>query len=235
MDTITLWFGLGLLGELLGTTVLAYGYTLVPEATRRRYLLLVAIPGIAVVAYVLLFLGVGTISVGDHTVYAVRYADWLLTTPINVLYLGLLAGATRSDLGKLVGLQALTIVFGFAGALVPGPLGYGLFALGAACFGGVVRLLYRGVADAAAATLSDLELSLYRTLRNFVVVLWLVYPVVWVLGASGVGLMDVETASLVIVYLDVVTKVGFGVIALNAWTTIEEVTDPSEADGLAAD
>ncbi|WP_310915030.1 bacteriorhodopsin [Haloarcula sp. S1AR25-4] len=235
MDTITIWFTLGLLGELLGTAVLAYGYTLVPEATRKRYLLLVAIPGVAIVAYVLLTLGVGRIQAAGHTVYVVRYADWLVTTPINVLYLGLLAQAARDDIAKLVGLQALTIVFGFAGTVVPDPLNYGLFALGAACFAGVVYLLYGSVASAAVAALSDLEVSLYRTLRNFVVVLWMVYPVVWLLGASGIGLLDVETASLVIVYLDVVTKVGFGVIALQAWTTIREVTVGDSVVTVTAD
>ena len=225
MDTITLWFTLGLCGELLGTAVLAYGYRLVPEATRRRYLLLIAIPGIAIVAYVLLVLGVGAIDGGGHTVYLVRYVDWLLTTPINVLYLALLAQASRTDVGKLVGLQVLTIVFGFAGAVSSGALAFGLFGLGAVAFGGVVYLLYNEVADAASAALSDVEVSLYRTLRNFVVVLWSVYPVVWLLGASGIGLLDVETATLVIVYLDVVTKVGFGVIALHAWLTMETVTE----------
>ena len=213
MATITTWFTLGLLGELLGTALLAYGYTLVPEATRKRYLLLVAIPGIAIVAYLLLVLGVGAVDGGGHTVYVVRYVDWLLTTPINVLYLGLLAHASRETIGKLVGLQALTIVFGFAG---------------------VVYLLYVDVADAAVAALSDVEASLYRTLRNFVVVLWSVYPVVWLLGAAGVGLMDVETASLVIVYLDVVTKVGFGVIALHAWVTMDSVTT-SDGTAVVAD
>lgn len=49
------------------------------------------------------------------------------------------------------------------------------------------------------AALSDVEVSPSRTRRNFVV-LWSVYPIVWLLGAAGVGLMDVETASLVIVY-----------------------------------
>ena len=224
MDTITTWFALGLLGELVGTAVLAYGYTLVPEATRDRYRLLIAIPGIAIVAYILLVLDVGALDGGGHTVYVVRYADWLLTTPINVLYLALLANATRSDIGKLVGLQAATIVLGFVGAMLSGPLKYVPFALGAVCFGGVVYLLYNDIADAAVSTLSEVEGSLYRTLRNFVVVLWSVYPVVWVLGASGIGLMDVETATLVIVYLDVVTKVGFGVIALHAWMTMESVT-----------
>lgn len=236
MSTITTWFTLGLLGELLGTVVLAYGYTLVPEATRKRYLLLVSIPGIAIFAYILLVLGVGALDTGGgHTVYVVRYIDWLLTTPINVLYLGLLAHATRGDLGKLVGLQALTIVFGFAGAVVDGALSYVLFVAGSICFAGVVYLLYNDVADAAVASLTGVEVSLYRTLRNFVVVLWAVYPVVWLLGASGIGLMDVETAALVIVYLDVVTKVGFGVIALQAWVTVDTVTSTDGTDVVAAD
>lgn len=224
MTTITTWFTLGLLGELLGTALLAYGYSLVPEATRKRYLLLVSIPGIAVVAYLLLVLGVGAVDGGGHTVYVVRYVDWLLTTPINVLYLGLLAQADRETIVKLVGLQALTIGFGFGGAVASGALAYALFALGTAAFAGVVSLLYGEVADAAVVALSDVGASLYRTLRNFVVVLWSVYPVVWLLGAAGLGVMDVETASLVIVYLDVVTKVGFGVIALHAWLTMDSVT-----------
>lgn len=223
MTTISTWFTLGLLGELLGTAVLAYGYTLVPESTRKRYLLLVAIPGIAIIAYALLVLGVGSIQSGGHTVYVTRYVDWLLTTPINVLYLGLLANAAREDIAKLVGLQALTIVFGFAGAVTPSPVSYGLFALGGLAFAGVVFLLYRDVADAAAASLGDVEESLYRTLRNFVVVLWLVYPVVWLLSQAGIGLMDVETTSLVVAYLDVVTKVGFGLIALYGLSTLSAV------------
>ena len=235
MATITTWFTLGLLGELLGTAVLAYGYRLVPESARKRYLLLVAIPGIAIVAYTLLVLGVGAVQSEGHTVFVTRYVDWLLTTPINVLYLGLLANAARDDIAKLVGLQALTIVFGFVGAVLPSPASYALFALGALAFAGVVSLLYRDVADAAAASLHDVEVSLYRTLRNFVVVLWMVYPVVWLLGAAGIGLMDVETSSLVISYLDVVTKVGFGLIALYGLSTTTVVGTGAAATASADD
>ena len=226
MATITTWFTLGLLGELLGTAVLAYGYTLVPEETRKRYLVLIAIPGIAIIAYALMASGFGSIQSEGHAVYVIRYIDWLLTTPLNVWYLALLAGANRRDTVALVGLQALTIVFGFGGAVTSSPVSYALFAVGGALFGVVIYLLYRNVAAAARSTLSDIEMSLYRTLRNFVVVLWLVYPVVWLLGAAGVGLMDVETATLVVVYLDVVTKVGFGVIALLAMI---DLGSPGEA------
>jgi sensory rhodopsin len=228
MATITTWFTLGLLGELLGTAVLAYGYTLVPEETRKRYLLLIAIPGIAIVAYALMTLGFGAIQSEGHAVYVIRYVDWLLTTPLNVLFLALLAGANRQDTVKLVVLQALTIVFGFAGAVTPSPVSYALFAVGATLFGGVIYLLYRNIAAAAASNLSDVEMSLYRTLRNFVVVLWLVYPVVWLLGVPGLGLLDVETASLVVVYLDVVTKVGFGLIALLAMMDLDSVGEAAD-------
>jgi len=148
-----------------------------------------------------------------------------------VLFLALLANAARETTGKLVGLQALTIVFGFAGAMLSGVGSYAAFAAGAACFVGVAYLLYNDVDASAAASLPEVEVSLYRSLRNFVVVLWSVYPVVWLLGASGVGLMDVETASLVIVYLDVVTKVGFGIIALQGWMTLG--TDDTRRDVTA--
>ena len=47
-------------------------------------------------------------------------------------------------------------------------------------------------------------------------VLWLVYPVVWLTGPPGLGVMTPEMTALVIVYLDLVTKVGFGAIVLNA-------------------
>lgn len=49
---------------------------------------------------------------------------------------------------------------------------------------------------------------------RFAGVLWLGYPVIWLLNQAGIGLMDVETTSLAISYLDVVTKVCFGFIAL---------------------
>jgi len=54
-------------------------------------------------------------------------------------------------------------------------------------------------------------------------VLWGVYPVIWIVGQSGLGLMDLETTALVVAYLDVVTKVGFGLLALSGEAIVEEL------------
>lgn len=234
MATITTWFTLGTLGMALGTAVLAYGSRFVPESNRRRYAVVVSIPGIAVVAYLVMALGVGAVRTNGAVVYVPRYVDWLLTTPLNVLFLGLLAGVDRETLTRLVGLQVLTIAFGLAGAVVGGIGGYLAFLAGSAAFAGVVWLLYRDVAASAAGSLGEIEYGIYRTLRNFVVVLWLVYPVIWLLASTGIGLMDVETTTLVVTYLDVVTKVGFGLIALHG-ELLGRGLDAEVAAGAVAD
>jgi sensory rhodopsin len=226
MTTITTWFTLGTLGMLVGTAVLAYGFRLIPAAKRRRYAVLVSIPGIAIFAYALMAVEIGGIPVGDSTVWAPKYIDWLLTTPLNVLFLALFAGADREETTALVGLQALTIVFGMAGAVTGGAISWVLFGLGSLTFLGVGYLLYGSITSAARDTHSEVGLGLYETLRNFVVVLWSVYPVIWVLGQTGFGLMDLETTTLVVAYLDVVTKIGFGLLALHGELTLKEL--PSE-------
>lgn len=220
---ITTWFTLGTLGMVVGTAVLAYGFRLIPAARRKRYAVLVSIPGIAIFAYALMAMGIGGIPVGDRTVWAPRYIDWLLTTPLNVLFLALFAGADRGTTVKLVGLQTLTIAFGMAGAVASGAIGWVLFGLGALAFVGVGYLLYGSITSAARDTHSEVGLGLFETLRNFVVVLWGVYPVIWILGQTGIGLMDLETTALVVAYLDVVTKVGFGLLALHGELTLKEL------------
>jgi sensory rhodopsin len=224
------WFTLGTIGMFVGTAILAYGFRLVPAERRKRYAVLVSIPGIAIFAYALMALGIGGIEVGGQTVWAPRYVDWLLTTPLNVLFLGLFAGADRETIGQLVGLQTLTIVFGMAGALTDGLIAWGLFALGAASFAGVGYLLYGAISDAARGSLSEVGFGLYETLRNFVVVLWGIYPIIWILGQTGVGLMDLETTTMVVAYLDVVTKVGFGLLALSGEVTIEQLDTDAVVD-----
>lgn len=233
--TITTWFALGAAGMALGTLVLAWGYTQLAEEHRFAFLDLIAVTGIATVAYGLMALDVGAVtSARGATLYVPRYVDWLLTTPLHVLYLGWLAGADRRTAGILATLQAATIVFGFAGGLVATPLSFLLFGVGALLFAGVVGLLFREVAVAARRQ-NDQRLALYRTLRNFVIVLWLVYPVIWLLGGTGFGVMDTETTSLVVSYIDVVAKVGFGLIAFSGLQDIAFLqADAAEVEASGA-
>lgn len=212
---LTTWFTLGAIGMAIGTVLLAAGFRYVPRENWPRYSILVAVPAIAVGAYVLMVFDFGVLEThrGDP-LYAMRYVDWLLTTPLHVLYLGLLAGATMNTISRSLVLMAATIILGFLGALYAPPFSWLLFAAGSVTFVGVVYYAYFDF-DRAAVHRDETTLAIFRKLRAFLVVLWLVYPFVWIFSPFGLAIMNIETSALVLSYLDVVAKVGFGLIALS--------------------
>lgn len=232
MVALSTWFTFGAVGMVAGTIALAYGFRLIPEENRKRYSILVAVPLIAVGAYALMALGVSGIETqSGESLYVLRYVDWLLTTPLHVLYLGLLAGAAMGTIYRSLGLMALTIVFGFGGAVLSGAVGWLLYLAGTAAFGGVVYYAMYDF-DEAVREKDDVTVALYRKLRAFLVVLWLMYPLIWLLAPVGFGLMNTETSALVISYLDIVSKVGFGLIALSGQLSDTEAADSA---GVTAD
>jgi sensory rhodopsin len=231
MVDISLWFTLGTLGMVVGTAMLTYGLVLVPREKWRLLAWIAAVPAIAAVAYGLMALGFGGFRAPDGAlVFIPRYVDWLLTTPIHVAVIAVVVGASRPVVARIAGLQALTIVFGFAAAALTAPASWALYALGSLCFAGVVYTFYGDLEDRAAAA-TDEAAALFRKLRAFVVVLWLVYPVIWLLGSAGLGVMDSETAALVVSYIDVVSKVGFGLIAINNYVKLAAIDDELPDDG----
>lgn len=227
-------FSLGAIGMAGGTAAFLWGARSADGDERLLYGLLVAISGIATVAYAVMALGIGWIGVGDRTVFAPRYVDWILTTPLLLVFLGLLAGVDRDTQVKLVGVNTVVMVVGFGAALVEGPVRFGLFAVAALAYVGLVYLLVGPVSRRAAERPTGIE-SLFASLRNLTVVLWSVYPVIWLLGPPGLDLFTLTVDVMLIVYLDLLTKVGFGLIAMNASAVVESEfgTSLSEVTGTA--
>jgi len=233
--TTTFW--LGALGMLVGTIAFAWGGISAREEYRQYYGLLVAISLIAAIAYATMALEIGWVPVGEETVFVPRYIDWILTTPLLLWFLALLAGSDTHELGQVVGINTVVMVFGFGAALVGGALGYVLFAIAAIAYVGLVYLLL-GPMTARASKQGTGISSLFTSLRNLTVVLWSVYPIIWLFGPPGVGLISVGVDIMLITYLDLLTKVGFGFIALNASSVIEAELGRSlakEVDGVTAD
>ena len=237
MVDATLWFTIGAVGMAVGTLVQAGGSRLLPRPVPRRYWLLVAVPGIATVAYALLALGYGGLTAtSGGTIFLPRYADWLLTTPLHVLFVGLLVDAPRPIVYRTMALQAATIVLGFVAGLVGGLPALVLYLAGCGAFAAVIYYVFTDFAVAARAS-PDGVAALFRRLRSFMIVLWLIYPVIWLLTPTSTGVMDVETTALVVAYLDLVAKVGFGLIALNSQIgrTAPEGQAAAAADARRAD
>jgi bacteriorhodopsin len=218
------------------------------EQDRKRqefYIVTIFITAIAFVNYLAMALGFGltTVNIGGEMVdiYWARYTDWLFTTPLLLIDLGLLARANRNQLTALVGLDALMIGTGAVATLAGGS--YAVFGLD----DGARRLIWWGVSTGfllvllyflfgtlteQAKSLGSDTGSLFTTLRNLIVVIWLVYPVWWILGTEGLAVLPgpegglyIETAGFMV--LDLVAKVGFGIILLSSRQALDAVSSAS--------
>lgn len=206
------WAVVGAIALALGTIPSLY-YLLTDSQNKLYYSVLAAITSIAAVSYTSTALGVGTIPVNDATFYTPRYVDWLLTTPLLILYMALLCKPGKRLYGVLIGLDVALILFGVAAIFTEGALSLALFGAGSVSY---LALAYLLVVELPANTefASEHTELVFSKLRNVTVVLWTLYPVVWLLAPVGFGYLLPSTEMLVVVYLDIITKVGFAIIAL---------------------
>ncbi|WP_436900442.1 bacteriorhodopsin [Halovenus halobia] len=226
------WFAVGAVGMVFGTAVFGIGLVRADKSVRKYYATLTAISGIAAVAYVLMTIGIGSVSVGNRMVLVPRYIDWLLTTPLLLLYLSLLVDASRSLVAKIVAVNVVVILGGLGAALLPGLERFIPFAIGGLAYLVLAYLLLGPLTERARGQPTE---SLFRGLRNLTVILWSIYPIIWLLSPSGFDLLTMLTNVLLVVYLDLVTKVGFGLIAVNAGAVLrEQLKSRSDASSPAS-
>ena len=219
------WAAVGAVVLGLGTIPSVY-FALRDERNQKYYAVLAAITGIASLAYAFTSTGIGTISVNGATFYTSRYVDWLLTTPLLILYLTMLCKPGKQLYALLLGLDVALIGLGIVAIFTEGVLSLTLFGLGAAAYVALAYLLVSELPDRASFA-SERVGIVFAKLRNVTVVLWTLYPVVWLLAPVGFGLMTPGTEMMVIVYLDVITKVGFAILALMGQDALDDITDQS--------
>jgi sensory rhodopsin len=205
---VTAAYALAVLGFVVGVALAARLATVDDvDVDRGKFAYLLIIPGFAGLSYVLMALNVGVITVGSETIVLPRYVDWLVTTPLLVGYVGHVAGAPRRWIAGVMAADAAMIVTGAVATVTSGPTKWAFFAVSGTFHLSLFYVLYR-VFPTYAQKFAKRR-GLFKLLQNHVGLLWLAYPLVWVVGASGLGYVSAAGISLVVAYLDVVAKVPY--------------------------
>jgi len=239
----SIWLWLGTAGMFLGMLYfIGRGWGVKDGRRQKFYIATILITAIAFTNYLAMALGFGLTIIElpndpEAPIYWARYTDWLFTTPLLLYDLALLAGADRNTISTLVSLDVLMIGTGVLATLSAGS---GVLSAGAE------RLVWWGISTAFLLVLlyflfsslsgrvTDLPedtQSTFRTLRNLVLGVWLVYPVWWLVGTEGLGLVGIfaETAGFMVI--DLTAKVGFGFILLRSHSVLDgaKAAQPSGA------
>lgn len=199
---------LGTLGYLyLGRNVAVY--------KDNFFVMTASVTVIAATAYLAMALGMGRMTLNGEEVLFARYVDWLLTTPILLALLGMIANAKKEVIATLVGLDVYMVATGFLGAVAE-PLWQTAVWWAVSMFS-FIALLYilLGVLSKGADGDGTVA-SVYTKLRNLTVVMWSLYPVVWIAGGNGFGVLSPTVEVSAFVVLDVLAKVVFGFVLLNS-------------------
>ena len=237
----TLWLGIGTLFMLMGTFYfLIKGWGVTDEEAREYYAITILVPGIASAAYLSMFFGIGLTEVevagrGMLDIYYARYADWLFTTPLLLLDLALLAKVDRVTIGTLIGVDALMIVTGLVGALSETMLArYTWWLISTISMIVVLYFLATSLRSAAKQRSEEVQKT-FNTLTVLTLVLWTAYPILWIIGTEGAGVVGLGVETLAFMVLDVSAKVGFGLILLRSRAILGDTEAPEPSAAATAD
>lgn len=153
----------------------------------------------------------------------IRYIDWLITTPLLLIEFGIivaLAGAAKKGLiTKLVIADIIMIVTGYLGEVgEPGSAGnYIFFIISVLAWLYIVYAIF----SVKVTNAPDHVRRAVSIMRLFVVIGWSIYPLATAtqefLEISGADIgVAVGVAAVIYVIADVLNKVGFGIVAVNA-------------------
>ncbi|MBA3921367.1 MAG: bacteriorhodopsin [Nostocaceae cyanobacterium] len=165
--------------------------------------------------YLTLILGETVSPINGHLILWGRFIDWLVTTPLLLLDLGLLAGLRPKLIAGVMAANVFMILAGVLAALETSPINYLWYIIGMGFFLAILISLLTEFSASAARRNFKINL-LFTTLRNFLIVLWIGYPIVWIFGPTTLGVLTVGTETLIYAILDLATKLGFGLILISA-------------------
>jgi bacteriorhodopsin len=160
--------------------------------------------------------------IGGKEVFVTRYIDWVITTPLLLMSLLLIALPALKSFGEVrqrIGLIG-TIVFADVIMIVTGLLANVTSSTDSkrfwfliSCLGFFAVLYYMfTVVRKSAQSLGATVGRNYTTLLTFLTILWFFYPIVWLLGASGNNTIGLDAEVALYTILDLLAKAVFGIL-----------------------
>jgi bacteriorhodopsin len=184
-----------------------------------EYLIATFIPVWSGAAYLAMAFDQGKLAVDGQITYYARYLDWVVTTPLLLLALALTAmfgiKKDKTLIAALIGADVFMILTGLIADLSPTPIRFVWYGLGVAAFLVILYLIW--VPLKAQADSQGPELGrIFRRAAGLLTVLWVAYPLVWLLGPSGLGLLSQTLDTLLFTLVPIVSKVGWSIVDLSS-------------------
>lgn len=204
---------------------------------QHEYLVAMFIPIWSGLAYMAMALDQGKVIAAGQVAHYARYVDWIVTTPLLLLTLSWTAMQfIKKDwtlIGFLMSTQVIVIATGLIADLSVRPwVRYLWYICGVAAFLVVLWGIW-GPLRAKTQTQGQELSNLYNKLTTYFTVLWIGYPIVWIIGPSGFGWTNQTVDTFLFCLLPFFSKVGFSFLDLHGLRNLQEGRNQTAGDRFA--
>jgi bacteriorhodopsin len=224
--TETTWFWVGAVGMALGAVIIFLLSKTRTQDEEAHKVVHVVVTVVAACAYLTMAFGQGGVQLGGRTFWYARYVDWSITTPLLLLGLSMTAlhGAHRRPalVAAVLGADVLMIVTGLFSGLSEDPTHrFAWFLVSTGAFLALYGALFGPLRTEAAGRDAERRHAYGRN-AALLAGLWGIYPIVVALGPHGADVITAVTETGWIAVVDLVAKVGYGVLFSLAGGKIAE-------------
>jgi bacteriorhodopsin len=223
-----LWFTTG--GMLLATVLFLYWSTTGQASNTHHYVTSAFITLWASMMYIVMATGSGAAIITEpggeaRIFYFARYIDWTITTPLLLLGLAWVAlgsiGRNPQLVWGLIIADVAMILTGVLSGSWSGGFKWFWFIISCIAFIAVLALIWGPLQTAAQSGVSP-EASLFYPLAIMLTVLWFAYPIVFLIGTEGIGAISIGFEVFLYAVLDILAKIGFGIMLVGGVRRIRE-------------
>ncbi len=216
LEPLFLWIGTAAMA--LGAALFLFVSFRARAEDRHHYLTSFLIVLVAATAYFAMSIGQTHVTLSDgHSIYYARYIDWAITTPLLLLGLATIGmtaiSVNRTLVYAMLASDVYMILTGLAGALSVDHSRWLWFVFSCGGFSAVLAILWGPIRAEARARGRE---TVYVRLARVLTILWIVYPLEWVLGEEGVRAISSATETVIVAIVDIAAKVAFGYLSLRA-------------------
>lgn len=184
-----------------------------------EYLVAIFIPIWSGLAYMAMAIDQGKVETAGQIAHYARYIDWIVTTPLLLLALSWTAMQfIRKDwvlIGFLMSTQVVVITGGLIADLSERDwVRYLWYICGVVAFLIVLWGIWGPLRAKSKSQGPELS-QLHDRMTIYLTVLWIGYPIVWIIGPSGFGWIDQNVDTFLFCLLPFFSKVGFSFLDLH--------------------
>ena len=155
------------------------------------------------ISYFVMALSLATVPAGNgEPIYWTRWLFYIGSCSILTLDIAAITKKPNMKKAEVAVFTALTMLCGFLASIITTADRWWFFGLSTAAYIGMLYILFKS---------SDESSSNISSIMWFVISTWSLFPVVWILASTGLGILAVDIEAILYLALDLVTKIGFGI------------------------